>query len=225
MSQSCARDVRSPTVARSAGRPASGRQGDGEASPAPWSVIRHDRPIVGGRDPAADGQAQPGPAGPVAPDARQVGERLEDPLAIVGATAHGLGAGTDSGSAWASWIYVGATVAVMLLFVHRVALSVTSRREQPSARTLTGTAQGRGRPETPNPGHSFTHGSQGRESSLQGPRSAALRAWIPCPWLPRPARIGPNGPRMTIWPSCARSPPGALRRSATPSTACPGNPS
>jgi predicted ferric reductase len=55
-------------------------------------------------------------------------------LAFVGATAHGLGAGTDSGAAWARWIYVGATVAVMFLFVYRVALAVTSRPERPAAR-------------------------------------------------------------------------------------------
>ncbi len=48
-------------------------------------------------------------------------------LAFVGATAHGLGAGTDSGSAWAWWIYVGATVAVAFLFSYRIAMSVGSR--------------------------------------------------------------------------------------------------
>jgi sulfoxide reductase heme-binding subunit YedZ len=51
-------------------------------------------------------------------------------LAFVGATAHGLGAGTDSGSAWAWWIYVGATVAVMFLFIYRVVLSVASGRDR-----------------------------------------------------------------------------------------------
>ena len=59
-------------------------------------------------------------------------------LAFVGATVHGLGAGTDSGSVWAWWIYVGATVAVMFLFVYRVVLGVTSRRERPAARTAPG---------------------------------------------------------------------------------------
>lgn len=65
-------------------------------------------------------------------------------LAFVGATAHGLGAGTDSGSAWAWWIYVGATAAVMFLFAYRVVLGVASRRERPAARTATGPAWGRG---------------------------------------------------------------------------------
>ena len=53
---------------------------------------------------------------------------------FVGATAHGLGAGTDSGAAWAWWIYVGATVAVTFLFVYRVALTVVSRRDRSAAR-------------------------------------------------------------------------------------------
>ncbi len=54
-------------------------------------------------------------------------------LAFVGATAHGLIAGTDSGSAWAWWIYVGSTVAVVFLFVYRIAISVGGRavRQRP----------------------------------------------------------------------------------------------
>jgi len=52
-------------------------------------------------------------------------------LAFVGATAHGLGAGTDSGTVWAWWLYVGASVAVVFLFVYRVALSVAGRRSGP----------------------------------------------------------------------------------------------
>ena len=49
-------------------------------------------------------------------------------LAFVGATAHGLGAGTDSGAAWAWWIYVGSTVAVVFLFGYRVVMSIGARR-------------------------------------------------------------------------------------------------
>jgi hypothetical protein len=45
-------------------------------------------------------------------------------VAFVGATAHGLGAGTDSGSAWAWWIYVGATVPVVFLLTYRVLVSL-----------------------------------------------------------------------------------------------------
>ena len=49
-------------------------------------------------------------------------------LAFVGATAHGLGAGTDSGTAWAWWIYVLATIAVVFLFGYRIVMSVSARR-------------------------------------------------------------------------------------------------
>ncbi len=51
-------------------------------------------------------------------------------LAFVGATAHGLGAGTDSGVAWAWWIYVLATVAVVFLFSYRIMMSVSARGSQ-----------------------------------------------------------------------------------------------
>jgi hypothetical protein len=36
------------------------------------------------------------------------------------ATWHGIGAGTDSGSAWLLWIYVGAIGAVALLTARRI---------------------------------------------------------------------------------------------------------
>jgi methionine sulfoxide reductase heme-binding subunit len=45
-------------------------------------------------------------------------------LAFVGATAHGLAAGTDSGSAWAWWTYVGSSTAVAFLLAYRIAVSV-----------------------------------------------------------------------------------------------------
>ena len=51
-------------------------------------------------------------------------------LAFVGATAHGLVAGTDSGSAWAWWIYVASTVAVVFLFVYRIMLSLAIRSDR-----------------------------------------------------------------------------------------------
>jgi sulfoxide reductase heme-binding subunit YedZ len=54
-------------------------------------------------------------------------------LVFVGATVHGLVAGTDSGSAWAWWIYVASTVAVVFLFVYRITISVAGRtaRQRP----------------------------------------------------------------------------------------------
>jgi predicted ferric reductase len=49
-------------------------------------------------------------------------------LAFVGATAHGVMAGTDSGSSWAWWMYAGSTVAVVFLLVYRISLSVSGRQ-------------------------------------------------------------------------------------------------
>ena len=54
-------------------------------------------------------------------------------LGFVGATAHGLGAGTDSGSAWAWWLYVGASAAVVFLFAYRITTAVGARRGRRSA--------------------------------------------------------------------------------------------
>jgi DMSO/TMAO reductase YedYZ heme-binding membrane subunit len=56
-------------------------------------------------------------------------------LAFVGATAHGLGAGTDSGAAWAWWLYVGATVVVVFLFGYRVTTAIAARRGRRSAQS------------------------------------------------------------------------------------------
>jgi hypothetical protein len=47
--------------------------------------------------------------------------------AFVGATAHGLTAGTDSGSAWAWWTHVGASVAVVFLLTYRVVAAAAAR--------------------------------------------------------------------------------------------------
>lgn len=44
-------------------------------------------------------------------------------LAFLGATVHGVMAGTDSGRSWAWWIYVGATIIVVFLLTYRIALS------------------------------------------------------------------------------------------------------
>lgn len=62
-------------------------------------------------------------------------------LAFVGATVHGIMAGTDSGSPWAWWLYVGSTVAVVFLLVYRIGLSVSGRQA--------GTGSARPRSATP----------------------------------------------------------------------------
>ena len=48
-------------------------------------------------------------------------------LAFVGATVHGIAAGTDSATPGAWWLYVGSTTAVVFLLAYRVTLSVASR--------------------------------------------------------------------------------------------------
>jgi predicted ferric reductase len=45
-------------------------------------------------------------------------------LAFAGATVHGIAAGSDSGSAWAWWIYVVAATTVVFLTVYRVVSAV-----------------------------------------------------------------------------------------------------
>lgn len=47
-------------------------------------------------------------------------------LAFAGATVHGIMAGSDSGSAWAWWSYVAASVAVVFLTVYRIVAAVVS---------------------------------------------------------------------------------------------------
>jgi sulfoxide reductase heme-binding subunit YedZ len=56
-------------------------------------------------------------------------------FAFIGATAHGLGAGTDSASPWAWWLYVGSSVVVVFLFVYRVASAVAGRSARPARTT------------------------------------------------------------------------------------------
>ena len=57
-------------------------------------------------------------------------------LAFVGATAHGILAGTDSGSGWAWWIYAGATTIVVFLLVYRIAVSISARQSTAGSRAI-----------------------------------------------------------------------------------------
>lgn len=49
-------------------------------------------------------------------------------LSFVGATAHGIVAGSDRTTPWAWWLYVGSMTAVVFLLVYRIVLSAGSRR-------------------------------------------------------------------------------------------------
>jgi sulfoxide reductase heme-binding subunit YedZ len=48
-------------------------------------------------------------------------------LAFLGATFHGIAAGTDSASPWAQWLYIGSASAVTFLLVYRIAMSMALR--------------------------------------------------------------------------------------------------
>lgn len=48
-------------------------------------------------------------------------------LAFVGATVHGIGSGTDSGQAWAQWLYLGSASVVAFLLAYRIGGVVLTR--------------------------------------------------------------------------------------------------
>lgn len=48
-------------------------------------------------------------------------------LSFIGATAHGLASGSDSGSTWALWIYLVPTAGAIFLLTYRIVVSVGSR--------------------------------------------------------------------------------------------------
>ena len=48
-------------------------------------------------------------------------------LSFIGATVHGIAAGTDTGTPWAFAIYLGAAVVVTFLLTYRIAVSVAMR--------------------------------------------------------------------------------------------------
>ncbi len=50
-------------------------------------------------------------------------------LAFIGATAHGLGSGTDT-AGWAWWIYLVCTDLVVFLLIYRIGVSVAGRRSR-----------------------------------------------------------------------------------------------
>jgi len=55
-------------------------------------------------------------------------------LVFLGATSHGLMAGTDTAAPWAFWGYLLATALVVFLTGYRVVLAISARRAPPAAR-------------------------------------------------------------------------------------------
>ena len=54
-------------------------------------------------------------------------------LAFLGATAHGIMAGTDSGTVWAAAGYIVATTVVVFLVAYRVVMAVAARSSRGGA--------------------------------------------------------------------------------------------
>jgi predicted ferric reductase len=51
-------------------------------------------------------------------------------LAFIGATAHGVASGSDSGTTWAFWLYLIAVAAAVFLITYRVVISLAARRHR-----------------------------------------------------------------------------------------------
>jgi sulfoxide reductase heme-binding subunit YedZ len=82
-------------------------------------------------------------------------------LAFLGATVHGIGAGTDTGAGWAQWIYLGASTVVWFLLVYRIGISIADRAAA-------------GRTKAPVPGRAATTAAAGRTGApLPGRRTDA----------------------------------------------------
>jgi predicted ferric reductase len=50
-------------------------------------------------------------------------------LAFAGATFHGIAAGSDSGSMWVQWLYLGSMATVAFLLTYRIGISMVERAE------------------------------------------------------------------------------------------------
>jgi methionine sulfoxide reductase heme-binding subunit len=50
-------------------------------------------------------------------------------LAFAGATVHGIASGTDSGSMWVQWLYLGSMALVAFLLTYRIGISMVERSQ------------------------------------------------------------------------------------------------
>ena len=86
-------------------------------------------------------------------------------LSFAGATAHGILSGSDSGTAWAWWSYVGATALVVFLTGYRVVTGIVAAREHAARPAPGGAVPGAALLRAP--------GSAPRPAPLSSPRPAA----------------------------------------------------
>ena len=115
-------------------------------------------------------------------------------LSFAGATAHGILSGSDSGTAWAWWSYVGATAVVVFLTGYRVVTGIAAAGERAS-RPAAGVAAVPGSAPSPlgAPGPGVAAGAR-----LEAPRPAPLVGPLdlrapgrPTPGMPDRARPTP----------------------------------
>ncbi len=97
-------------------------------------------------------------------------------LSFAGATAHGILSGSDSGTAWAWWSYVGATALVVFLTGYRIVTGITASRERASR---------------PAPGSLPASAARSASAALSAPRPA------PRP-LPATAPLDLRAPQRTL---------------------------
>ena len=54
-------------------------------------------------------------------------------LAFLGAAAHGIASGSDTGATWASWIYLGPVAVAIFFFAYRLVISIAAHRSPAGA--------------------------------------------------------------------------------------------
>lgn len=121
-------------------------------------------------------------------------------LSFAGATTHGILSGSDSGTAWAWWSYVGATALVVFLTGYRIVIGVLAARERasrPAPGALAGPGSGPLQPGASRPGIGTSPGASMPGASAPGasrPAPALAPLDLRAPRRPLPALPDRAGP-------------------------------
>jgi len=137
---------------------------------------------------------------------RQIGQRAWRMLhyvtfvAFLGATVHGIAAGTDSTAPWAWWLYVIATVVVVFLLGYRITMSIADHAspERPAPRATPRTLPPRSLPERPLPQRGAAPERPLGGTALQRPpleRPLPERGTVPASQV----LVGAGSPRGERW--------------------------